>query len=291
MQIKDDMEEVNIKQRTIVLDTSSMNQLLKNKDLLTPFFDKVKNLNAIVVIPLTALSEISINNEIFNDFKNIYLKKDLLKIICEGPRQMMRREIDMPIEFYLFFRKNMDSTNIFSNIDKSIIEKEKQNHKKMKKAWKKNCQEKSKKFSKDFSLTPKERNKQIEEKLKTSEFLKNYINKKDYWVLDWFKQEINIDFPKIEIYSNINRYKYINLLQYLMHTNMLKSLISGKSEFSSRQGDLFDMVIASYSAFSYCFISEDEGQVRSLQIIKDTSEEIGFENKCKIYHKIEDFIR
>ena len=289
MRIRDNTEEISIKQRTIVLDTSSMNQLLKNENLLNLFFDKASNLNAIVAIPPKVLSEISNNDKIFDNFKNIYQKKECLKIIQEIPFEIMKREIENPIESYLYLEKN--NIDIFSNIKKGVIEKTKKYNQKMKKGWKKTYQGGRKDFSKKFLLTSEKRNKEIEEKLKTGEHLKNYIKEGDYWTLYWFKKEININFSETEIHSNRSRYKYINLFQCLMFISMVKTLISGKSVLSSKQGDLFDMAIASYSAFSYCFISEDKGQVKSLQIIKDISEEFGFENKCKVYHKIEDFIR
>ena len=260
--------------------------------MFSQFFDKAKNMDSIVAISPIAFSEISSHYETFSGFRKIYLKEGLLKIIQEWPSQIMKREIDTPIESYLFFRKKDVNLSVI-NRKKTI--REKQYNEGLKKKWKENFQQTSIDFSKwlspknGFSLKLEERNKQIEEKLENGKFLKHYMEKENF-VLDIFRRMYNINFPKTEIYSNKNRYKYINFFQHLMFINLCKSLISGKSEFSPKKGDLFDMRIASYSAFSYCFISEDKGLIKSLQILKDTYKEIDFENKCKIYHKIEDFV-
>ena len=279
------IEELNKEQKNIILDTSSINQILKDKNLLIKFFDKVQNINSIVAIPPIALAEISSDLKTFDDFKNIYREKNCLRIIRERPAEIMKREIDSDIGSYLYWTKNND---IFSNIDREIIEEQKKNDQKKKKGWKENCQQIKERMCKEFSVKPEERNKGIKEILKNSNFLVNYM-KEDNWVLDFFKKYLNIDFPKEKIYSNRNRYKYINLSQCLMLINMYKSVISGNSDFSAKWGDLFDGEIASYSAHSYCFISEDKGLVQCLQIIKNGSKQIGLENKYKIYHKIENF--
>ena len=75
-----------------------------------------------------------------------------------------------------------------------------------------------------------------------------------------------------------------------MFFNIHRSLLSGNSELSSNRGDLFDMQIASFSAYSSCFISEDEGLIFCLKKIKDNSNMIGFKNEHEIYHKVESFI-
>lgn len=50
------------------------------------------------------------------------------------------------------------------------------------------------------------------------------------------------------------------------------------------------MEIASFSAYSSCFISEDKILIKLLKEIKDNSDILGFENKYEIHHSVKNFI-
>ena len=287
------LEEDGKEKNGIVLDTCSVDKIINNANLLETFFKKLSKLNSRAIIPFAAFSEISDNQEVFQRFNNLYKKKNDLKIIWEPLDYRIRREIESPIESNLYLKKEID---LYKTVDEDCYKKNVQYNKNLKKVWQENCKNKRIQFQTDHpNLTPEERNKKINEKLEKSDFLINYMNQKTqeppFWVLSWFEQEYgDVIFPKKQIYSNKNRYKHINLLQYLMLINMYRSILTGKSILSANKGDLFDMDIASFSAYSSSFISDDEGLVFCLKKIKDNSESLGFENKYKIYHKVESFI-
>lgn len=275
---------MSLTKNDVVLDTSSINRILKNQDLLEIFFEKLNTMNSKAVVPFTSFSELSVDSDIRRQFHNLYKKKEL-RIIRESLNERIKREIDSPIISNLYFNKSVD----ISKIDHNCYKDNKKDNEYYKRKWEQNCQEKRKQFLIDFNKTPQERNQIINETLKDCQFLTDYMNSKDYWVLVFFEknfQNFNIEFLKNQIYSNRNRYKQINLLQCLMRINMQKSIHS----HLANRGDLFDMDIASFSAYSYGFISEDEGLTCSLQKIKDRSDILSFENNYKIYYKIESFI-
>ena len=283
MQVKNYIEECNKKQREIILDTSSMNKICEDDDLSIRFFSKIQDIEGIVALPLNAFVEISIHKSTFNQFNKIYRQKNCLKIIIESTPKRIKREIDKPIESKLYLKKDVDLL-IYINDESRKFNEE------WKKIWKENCKQKREEFNKFFSIGSEERNKKMDRMLQRDKFLRVYREDQDFFVLDFFKNNLNIDFPKNKIYSDGNRYKFINLLQYLMYMNMLRSFLSGKkSKFAASKGDLFDMDIAAFSAYSSCFISEDRCLFQCLQKIKNNSEHIGFENKYKIYHTIENF--
>ena len=271
-----------LKKNDIVLDTSSINKLLEDQDLLTSFFKKLNIMNSKAVVPFTSFSELSVEPKILCKFNNLYKEKEELRIIGEPLNKRIKREIDSPIISNLYLDKNIDLYNKPTN----CYEDNKKSNEDSKEKWKQKCKETRKQFVKDFQVNEEKRNQKIAEMFENCQFLIVHMNKEDYFVLDFIEKNFNIEFPKNQIYSNRNRYKQINLLQCLMRINMHKSI----SSKLAHKGDLFDMDIASFSAYSYGFISEDEGLICSLQKIKDYSNSLGFENNYKIYHKIENFV-
>ena len=128
------------------------------------------------------------------------------------------------------------------------------------------------------------------ELIESGNFLVKYEQSEDYWVLTSLEKIYRLKLPKKYISSCKNRYKLINMLQYLMLTNMYRSLLSGNSEWAANKGDLFDMEIASSSSYSSCFISEDKCLINCLKKIKGNSNILGFENKYEIYSEVQAFI-
>ena len=287
-----DSVENNNKKKDIVLDTSSINKILKDTDLSKKFFDKIFQINAIAVVPSTALCEISNDPdpETFKKFNALYKQEENLRFICERLDERIKREINHPIESNEYANKEVDLDRLFND---TRFLKHIRSYKNLKTNRKENCQENQKKFLEQFKTTPEERNKTTKIGLEEEgcRFLIEYINDKNppCWALGVF-EKWPINFPKKEIYLKRNRYKQINLLQCLMRINMHRSLLSGSSKLSARPGDIFDMDIASFSAYCHGFISEDEGQIHSLEAIKSLSKELGFDNKYKTYHRIKDFI-
>ena len=118
------------RKKDVLLDTSSINIILEDNHLLKKFFDKIHNINAVAVVPFTAFSEISDNLEVFHKFLNFYKKQDNLIIIWETLDERIKREIDIPIESNIYFKKDIDPYKIF---DENCYKEN--NNKKLKEAW------------------------------------------------------------------------------------------------------------------------------------------------------------
>ena len=97
--IKDDKRK-----KDVLLDTSSINIILKDNHLLKKFIEKIHNINAIAVVPFVAFSEISDDQEVFHKFLTFYKKQDNLRIICEPLNERIKREIDNPMESNLYLK-------------------------------------------------------------------------------------------------------------------------------------------------------------------------------------------
>ena len=274
---KDIFEGNNQVKEDVVLDTSSVNTLIRDNDLSNKFFSAINKRNSNVVIPYKAFSELSNDIDVLKKFNCFYQKHQSLKI-SEPGYEKIKREINCLNTSNLYFKREID---IFSIVNE-CHEENKQHNNKQKKAWKQNCRKISNRYSKDHDVTNEERNKVILRIIESNDLLINYEDSKDYWVLDVLSYLYNIELPKEKIFSDKNRYKHINLLHYLLLFNLWRSPLRGKSFLSPKKGDLFDMEIASFSAYSSCFISEDKSLVYFLNRIKNSVDIIGFENKFTI---------
>lgn len=284
--IEDLLEKDNYPKNDIILDTSSINTLIKNNNLLDDFFNTTNKKSNNIVIPYAAFSEVSSNDYILNKLSDLYKKNNNLKV-SEPVYEKIKREISSSNSTNFYFKKSID---IFY-IANECYEKTKQENKRKKEAWKKNCKEIRKKYLKEHNnITPKKLNKDILKMMKSDNLFMEYEKAKDYWVLDFFSNIYEIELPKEEVVFNKNRYGYINLLHYLMLLNLWRSVLSGSSILAPKQGDLFDMEISSLSVYSSCFISEDKALVYLLNRVKSVSNIIGFENKYDVYHKVINFI-
>ncbi len=271
------------KRKDIIIDTSSINTLISKKDVLNHFFDVVNNKNYRAVIPYDAFREVSEKKDILMFLNTMYDKHHHLRIGVP-PKEMIKLEIEQPILSNFYLKKDVD---IFQEVidGNSIV---RHSNKQQKSAWKEVCKQVRNHFIKDFDTTPEDRNREVEKLLKTS--LIEHKKSKDFFVFKILETRYQIQLPSKDISSNRNRYKYINLLYYLMYFNMCKSCLSGKSKSAPNRGDLFDMDIASFSAYSYGFISEDFGLITTLKEIKNHSKDLEFENNYNIYYRIENFL-
>ena len=281
------LEEADQKKNDVILDTSSVNKIIQDNNLSNNFFETINKRNYRAVIPYAAFSELSNNDDILQKLNYIITKQNIDLRIGEPVFIRIKREINNCIKSNSYLKKDI---NIFG-IAKECFEPNRKHNREKKKRWVDNSKRLRKKFLKDFKHinSPEERNKEIEKKLEGKDFLINYEQNKDYWVLDFLEKFYKIKLPKENISSCKNRYKFINILQYLMFINMYRSLLSGNSEWAISRGDLFDMEIVAFSAYSFCFISEDKCLINCLKKIKSNSNELGFENKYKIYKGIETF--
>lgn len=220
------LESDNQIKKDIVLDTSSVNKIIKNDNLSDLFFKIVNKKHYRVVVPYKAFSELSNDYNILNKFNDIYQKNINLRI-GEPVHEKIQREINYPIESNLYLKRDID----LFGIAKECYEDNKQHNIKQKTGWKQNCRNFGLKYLEDHNITAEERNQRISELLKLDKLLADYENHKDYWVLNilagWYKIE---QLPVKEIISNKNRYRYINLLHYLMLFNIWRSPLSGNSE-------------------------------------------------------------
>ena len=273
------LEEGN--QSDIVLDTSSMNELIDNTNLSNNFFNILNKKGNKAVIPYAAFSELSSNRDIIKKFSKIYQDNVNLRV-SERTIETVRREINNPIKFILYIDKDTD----LLKIAEKHYENNKQHNIEGKNAWKQANQINKKQFLEDHNITPEEGNKFILEILRSNQFL---IDQYD-WIWDILSARYKINLPIKQIVSDKNRYKYINLLYYLMVLNIWRSALGSNTELSTNRGDLFDMEIASLSVYSSCFISEDKKLIELLKKIKNNSNILGFENKYEIYYTIKSFI-
>ena len=278
-------ETSNDKYTDIIVDTSSVNKLILNKQLSDLFFNIVDKNDYRVVVPYEAFSELSVEDETLNKFKLIYDKHTRI-IIGPPPPIAIKQEIDSPITSIYDIKKQVD---VFKK-DETCRQKIKERCIKRKNAWKSICERFRKGYVKKFNKTPEERNQEITEILSNVNLFKYYEEKHRFWILDVVSRIYQVEFQKDKIINNKQRYRYITLLYFLMVFNVWKSLVSGRSEFSAHRGDLSDMEIAFFSAYSRFFISEDRKLIELLRKIKDNSKSLGFENNCELSHKIEEFI-
>ena len=278
MQKTEDIFEGNNQVREdVILDTSSVNTLIRDNDLSNNFFSTIDKRNRNAVVPYPAFLELSNNIDVLKKFNSFYQNHLNLKI-SEPVHERIKREINSLNESTLYFKKEVD---IFS-IGSKYYEENKKYVDGRKKGWKQTYKGTGNRYSADHNVTNEERNRTILRMIKSNDLLINYEDSKDYWVLDVLSYLYNIELPKEKIFSDKKRYKHINLLHYLLLFNLWRSPLSGKSLLSPKKGDLFDMEIASFSAYSSCFISEDKSLVYFLNRIKNSADIIGFKNEFEV---------